>query len=479
MRHVVRPIRPGQCRGARCEVPPSPELLAHLYARFLALKAQRRLPEALTFEQHFYVWRSSRRGGSVRGLDDGVTDPGEAAAEKITRPTTELPHEVRTVVLLVDFPDQPHDENHGPTYFHQMLFTVDTFPAGSLRDYYRLISNFDSEAKTGVDVGGDTFGWFRLPQKMSFYSGDSSATDEAAFPRNGQGMARDAVRAAIEAGVDFSPYDMFGDGKVTALIIIHAGRGAERPPGSRNDIWSHKWDIREPIVTNGVKVFTYLTVPEDCNMGVCAHEWGHLAAQWADYYDTDNLSLTQSNGLGRYCLMASGVWANHGLTPTLPSGMLRMFQGWINEQMVQASTQGIVLHPAAEGGGAAFIHNPARMSDTQYIVVEYRRRSGQDSYLPDEGVAVYVVDESIADVNDETMLAIELLQADGRRDLAKTLTTGNKGDSTDLFPLESKRTLGKTTKPPLDLPDGTWSGVTITVKGNPGGPTMSIDVKIA
>jgi immune inhibitor A len=460
-------------------VPPSPELLAHLYARFLDLKAQRRLPDALTFEQHFYVWRSSRRGGSVRGLDDGVNDPEAAPIEMISRPSAQLPHEVRTVVLLVDFPDQPHDENHGPTYFHQMLFTVGTFPVGSMRDYYRLVSNFDPEAKTGVDVGGEVFGWFRLPENLSFYTDGSSAMDEDAFPRNGQGMARDAVRAAIEAGVDFSPYDMFGDGKVTALIIIHAGRGAERPPGSRNDIWSHKWDIRTPIVTNGVKVFAYLTVPEDCNMGVCAHEWGHLAAQWADYYDTDKLRLSRSNGLGRYCLMASGVWANHGLTPTLPNGMLRMFQGWVDGQVVQTSTQGIVLHPAAEGGDIAVIHNPERMTEKQYIVVEYRRRSGQDSHLPDEGIAVYVVDESIPDVNDETRMAIELLQADGRRDLAKVLERGNSGDSTDLFPLDNKRTIGKTTKPPLDLPDGVWSGVTITVKGQPGAPTMSIDVKIA
>ncbi|HWC10455.1 MAG TPA: immune inhibitor A domain-containing protein [Acidimicrobiales bacterium] len=94
------------------------------------------------------------------------------------------------------------------------------------------------------------------------------------------------------------------------------------------------------------------TVPEDCNMGVCAHEWGHLAAQWADYYDTGRQDLTRSDGLGNYCLMASGSWANGGLTPSLPNGMLRMFHGWIEPTLVTESTSDIVLKPAAEGGGA-------------------------------------------------------------------------------------------------------------------------------
>ncbi|MFQ5805614.1 MAG: immune inhibitor A domain-containing protein, partial [Phycisphaerae bacterium] len=57
---------------------------------------------------------------------------------------------------------------------------------------------------------------------------------------------------------------------------------------------------------------TFLTVPEDCQMGVCAHEWGHLAARWADFYDTGRSRLRRSNGLGNYCLMASGSWANGG-----------------------------------------------------------------------------------------------------------------------------------------------------------------------
>jgi immune inhibitor A len=71
MRHVLTPLPACNCSKLKCQVPISPQALAQLYARFLALQAEGRLPSGMTFDQYYSVWRSNRRWAKFVGLDDG------------------------------------------------------------------------------------------------------------------------------------------------------------------------------------------------------------------------------------------------------------------------------------------------------------------------------------------------------------------------------------------------------------------------
>lgn len=471
-RHVCKDSEP-------CFIPPHPKLMQRLLGRFHELKQQNRLPKDFTFQQYFDYWLSRRRGRNVPGIDDGlIAETHQKSFEelqKISRPTQQLAGKVRTIVLLADFEDHPHADENTVGVFEEMLFG--SIPSGSMAEYYDEVSNGK------IQVEGEVHGWLRMPEKLEFYTNGGSGT-LTSFPQNSQGLARDAVKAALAEGVSFDGYDVFGEKIVTALFVIHAGRGAEET-GSPHDIWSHKWQIPGGVTVSKdgdpkIVAQTYLTVPEDCAVGVCAHEWGHLAARWADYYDTGETG--ESQGLGMYCLMASGSWGEGGLSPTYPNGMLRSFHDWIEVQTIDDDAE-VELKAASDGGGAVLIRNDATMNNSQYIVCEFRKRTNMDRALPDEGLAVFVVDESIENVNDEDNLAIELIQADGKRNLAKSGHFGNTGDEHDLFPHvkpdgSTVRTLGKTGKGKINLPNGDWSGITIKVLGNTTDDKLRLKIKL-
>jgi hypothetical protein len=88
---------------------------------------------------------------------------------------------VKTLVLLVDFPDQAHAIEKTPGYYKRMLFSLNRdFATGSMREYFRGISNFKPGAKgSGIDVQGEVHGWFRMPQPLSFYAGVSHGMEDS------------------------------------------------------------------------------------------------------------------------------------------------------------------------------------------------------------------------------------------------------------------------------------------------------------
>jgi immune inhibitor A len=231
---------------------------------------------------------------------------------------------VNVLFLLVDFNDKPH--NQTVDHFKKLLFSDgnSNFSQKSLKEYYREVSY------GAVNVVGYVSDWIRMPRPYAYYVNGNDGMGP--YPTNTQKLVEEAIEIAKQTGqIDWDIFDLNGDGKIEALSVVHAGRGAEQTGAGTGNIWSHKFQItRRMPVTNNTYAWTYLTVPEDARLGVIAHELGHLLFEWPDLYDAGPRNSTITQGVGDWCLMAGGSWNNGGNTPAYPSAWCRHGQGWSN-----------------------------------------------------------------------------------------------------------------------------------------------------
>jgi immune inhibitor A len=445
--------------STRCAVAPSPELDERIKEAIWTLQGQ--ADDLLSHRLR------PRLEPERPGYNDGLIVPPEefpvgtpldvirsAAADRAPLRGT-----VRVVVVLVEFADEAITRT--ADRFRDLFFSTGVIPTGSVREYYTEVTN------GLVTIDGEVVGPYRLPLTRAQYAHGESGIGNA-LP-NATTMARDAVLAS-DPDVDFTPYDNDGNGFVDAFIVVHAGSGAEQT-GATGDIWSHKWNTQGGAMTvDGTKIFGYLTVPEDALLGVCAHELGHLLYGWLDYYDTDG----SSEGIGNWCLMASGSWNAGGNTPAHPCAFLKIDQGWIT--VTNRTANGPATFVDVKDGLDALRLWKDGAGGSEYFLLENRQRSRFDASLPGDGLLIWHIDESVASNRDEAHYRIALVQADGKRDLEGN---ANRGDAGDAFPGSTgnasftvSTTPGSRSHAGVDTCVAV-TGITAT------GPTITGDVRVA
>ena len=410
-----------------------------------------------------------------QGIGQVYGDPGwlRKIADWKNNPLRDAQLEFYLPVLLGQYADVTE------TYFDAVDFQnllFDDNSTGTMKEYYNEISygNFL--------VDGTADGWYQSTYTMA------QAVDNVK-----QYVAEIAELA--DPDFDYTQFDNDGpdnipnsgddDGYVDGIIVVYSGCGAEWYPGNDN-IWPHKSSLgsyeyeTDDLGANGSNVIvkSYAVNPElagggDCYtntirpIGVYAHEFGHILGL-PDLYDRDN-SNGGSEGIGHWCLMASGSWQGWGGdTPAHMSSWCKSEMGWL-EPVVLSSDEISLNIPQVETNPYAVKIWEDDYFWSRYFLVENRQPVGFDSDLEGPGLIIYHVDEnrrygsyrfSSGPANDdETHKLVDVEEADGLDDMDNEV---NRGDAGDPFPGTSNNfTFNDNCYPSASRYDNTETGIAI------------------
>ncbi|MFP4380982.1 MAG: M6 family metalloprotease domain-containing protein [Candidatus Sumerlaeia bacterium] len=369
-------------------------------------------------------------------------------ADKRNEPSGDPPTlgEVRSICVMVDFSDEPgvRTRNEVLDFLNQEDYSLNG-NNGSVRDYFHDVSD-----------GQLTYTHF-VPDYYHRASHPRSYYDDDIWYNNTRELVEEILQALDDSGLDFSEYDSNDDGILDGLSILYAGT---RKSGG---LWPHSWTVE--FAADGIETYRYALsdMSTQLELGTFCHEVGHMLCWWHDFYD---ISYTHdgknSSGLGNFCLMAWG--STFETNPPEPNGYIKARANWADLRILSSPQKALQTF----AGQNRIYKFPHPTSSTDYYIIESRLKQGRDSNIPDEGLAIYRVDETCygntyefnaPDKHYECLL----IQADGQDHLTRDRIAGggNKGDENDLYDASYRDVFGPATIPNSKWWDGSESGLKI------------------
>lgn len=361
----------------------------------------------------------------------------------------------KALVVLVEFQDTKFSLGENTHQYFSDMLNKEGFNeyggTGSAHEYFMEMSSGK------FDCDFDVYGPVTLQNNYKYYGqNDKSGTDKYAYK-----MAVEACDA-LDAEVDFSQYDRDNDGDIDNIFIFYAGQGeASAYPQNDNLVWphayyvtiygTHKYDDKrlnsygctnelEPVYSQNAWGSTKYEGDRPDGVGTFIHEFSHILGL-PDLYLTDESELTASEQgyftPGEWSVLDYGPYNNNGRTPPAYSAFERNALGWIDlEELTSDLTAGELTH-IAESNHAYSItkHNKS----TEFYLLECRKRSGWDKYIPYDGMLVWHIDYDNSrwynnSVNNKgSHQYVDLIEADGIAE--KTYRNGG-----DCFPGTKKVT---------------------------------------
>ena len=361
------------------------------------------------------------------------------------------------LVVCVDFADKP---------FQTQLEFFDTLVFGNekvstMTEFYTH-NSYGKFSLTTQHLPSQLY--VRAPQPYTSYVDNDYGLGS---PPNISTLLND-VLDAIDTLIDFSDYVNHGDDEILGVAMIHAGPGAERT-GSSNDIWSHAGRAHQ--TRDGIVIRKYMIVPElystpgDMQIGVFAHEFGHILGL-PDLYDRDG----SSRGVGAWSLMSIGCWNGvpRGFSPASLDAWCKSQLGFVELRIVDRE-ESMDLRPIQVCDTVLWV---CGYDESRYYLIENRQRMAYDVHTPGNGLLIWRIDETRSDIEqwndnewypdheDHGNYLVALTQSDGRWDLERNK---NDGDPLDSYPgyRQLNTEFGPDTYPSSDWYNGTPTQVRI------------------
>ncbi len=326
-----------------------------------------------------------------------------------------LSNSPRSLVILVNFSDKSFVTSSAQSAFTNLL-NQSGYSAngatGSARDYFMA----SSYGKFSPEF--DVVGPYTLSKTMKSYG----ANDADGYDVDPARMIVDACKAADNAGVDFSKYDTDNDGLIDNIFVYYAGYN-EAEGAAENTVWPHRWVVYTSeesstdytydgtvasVTFDGVRLYDYACTSElkgtsgsnMCGVGTFCHEFGHVLGL-PDYYHTAEDKTT----LDYWDIMDAGNYLNDGRTPPVYSTYDRFYLGWLTPEEANTPSN-LTLKPIYQGMTqpantyqqsyllSATTHNLVgnNPSPKEFFVLEYRKKTGWDAFLPAEGMLIWHID---------------------------------------------------------------------------------------
>ncbi|HEX2210172.1 MAG TPA: M6 family metalloprotease domain-containing protein [Longimicrobium sp.] len=445
------------------------EMLSALSGRPLPAAYYERVRRDPHFFETRHEWKHRRVG--ERAADHG---PEEAVRGNL-----------RMVVMMGLFSDSP-EPSVSPGTLQRQLFGDN--PLGNLTQYYLEVSG------GRLTITGSVIPWVRT----SFTVRDAVANT---WGLGGDGNFSWYLREVVErvdATVNFAQFDNDGpdnvpnsgddDGRVDLAVFQIAETAASC--GNDASVWPHRGALTaalgQPYATNEVTPAGKAIVVDDYHIdsvvdcdgtprsiAAIAHETGH-ALGLPDLFDAAGILFDPGERrwvLGCWTLMAGGALGcgdgtvfGKAVSPPHMGPWEKRELGWTEPVVAEPGwRREYRLGPVQLTGATLQIPLVGR---DEYLLLEYRTRTGFDRGLPAGGVLVYHVEIirpfEFGCLTCFPVYHVQLVEADGDSALLKRpVDGGNRGVAGDVF--AGLRTLNDFTRPPLWRHDRQRSNVSLEI----------------